>query len=177
MSRVAKSPISIPASVVVKTVGNTLSLDGKNASAEYQVNENVSVSVLDNKIHFLPANENPKSWAHAGTARAIVNNLVLGVSKGFERKLVLNGVGYKAQAKGNVLNLTLGYSHPVEHAIPEGVTVETPTQTEILLKGVDKRLVGQVASDIRAYRPPEPYKGKGIRYSNEIVRRKEAKKK
>ncbi|MGE3320536.1 MAG: 50S ribosomal protein L6 [Candidatus Berkiella sp.] len=177
MSRVAKSPISIPASVQAKVEGQALTLEGKVSKVEYKINENVSVTIADGKISFLPANNASSSWAHAGTARAIVNNLVQGVSKGFERKLLLNGVGYKAQAKGNVLNLSLGYSHPVEHCVPEGVVVETPSQTEIVLKGIDKRLLGQVASDIRAYRPPEPYKGKGVRYSDEIVRRKEAKKK
>lgn len=177
MSRVAKSPINIPASVQAKISGNTLFLEGKVSKVEYKVNDNVSVTVADGKISFLPANNGANSWAHAGTARAIVNNLVQGVSKGFEKKLLLNGVGYKAQAKGNVLNLSLGYSHPVEHRVPEGVVIETPSQTEIVLKGIDKHLLGQVASDIRAYRPPEPYKGKGVRYSDEIVRRKEAKKK
>ncbi len=114
---------------------------------------------------------------HAGTTRSVINNMVIGVSQGFEKKLVLNGVGYRAKAEGKNLNLSLGFSHPVDHAIPEGITVETPSQTEVTLKGADKQLVGQVAANIRAYRKPEPYKGKGIRYSDENVRRKEAKKK
>jgi len=117
------------------------------------------------------------AWALAGTTRALVNNMVIGVSTGFQKKLELNGVGYRAKAAGKTLNLTLGFSHPVDYELPEGVTAETPSQTEIVLKGADKQLIGQVAAEIRAFRPPEPYKGKGIRYSDEYVRRKEAKKK
>ena len=116
-------------------------------------------------------------WAQAGTARSLLDNMIVGVSQGFEKKLQLNGVGYRAQAQGKKLNLTLGFSHPVAYEMPEGISVETPSQTEIVVKGVDKQLIGQVAANIRAYRPPEPYKGKGVRYADEVVRRKEAKKK
>ena len=124
-----------------------------------------------------PVSESKEAWAMAGTYRSLVNNMVTGVSKGFERKLELIGVGYRAQAKGKVLNLTLGFSHPVDYELPEGVTAETPSQTEILLKSADKQLLGQVAANVRSFRPPEPYKGKGVRYADEYVRRKEAKKK
>ena len=124
-----------------------------------------------------PREGKANGWAQSGTARSLLNNMVLGVSQGFEKKLLLNGVGYRAQAQGTKLNLTLGFSHPVAYEMPEGVSVETPSQTEIIVKGVDKQLLGQVAANIRAYRPPEPYKGKGVRYADEVVRRKEAKKK
>jgi large subunit ribosomal protein L6 len=128
-------------------------------------------------VSFSPRDKSIAANALAGTTRSLINNLVTGVSDGFERKLELVGVGYRAQAKGDVLNLTLGFSHPVDYKLPEGVTVETPTQTEIILKGTDKQRIGQVAAEIRAFRPPEPYKGKGVRYANEEVVRKEAKKK
>ena len=124
-----------------------------------------------------PAQDTQEAWMQTGTARAVLNNLAIGVSAGFERKLQLVGVGYKAQAKGTVLNLALGFSHPIDFALPEGVTVETPTPTEVILKSIDKHLLGQTAANIRAYRPPEPYKGKGVRYSDEVIVRKEAKKK
>ncbi len=124
-----------------------------------------------------PREGKANGWAQSGTARSLLNNMILGVSQGFEKKLLLNGVGYRAQAQGKKLNLTLGFSHPVAYEMPEGISVETPSQTEIIVKGVDKQLIGQVAANIRAYRPPEPYKGKGVRYADEVVRRKEAKKK
>lgn len=177
MSRVAKSPIAIPASVEVSIEGQRVSVKGKNTTLHHELHESVGLSLDDNLLTFGIKGGGSSGWAQAGTARSIVNNMVTGVSQGFEKKLLLNGVGYRAQAKGKVLNLTLGFSHPVEHPIPEGITVETPSQTEIVLKGADKQLIGQVASDIRAYRPPEPYKGKGVRYADEYVRRKEAKKK
>jgi len=177
MSRVAKSPIAIPDSVEVTVNGRSVTVKGKNATLHHELHESVAVTTDDNALVFSINKGVSGGWAQAGTARSILNNMVLGVSKGFEKRLLLNGVGYRAQAKGKVLNLTLGFSHPVEHAIPEGISVETPSQTEIVLKGADKQLVGQVASDIRAYRPPEPYKGKGVRYADEHVRRKEAKKK
>jgi large subunit ribosomal protein L6 len=141
------------------------------------INGLVAVSQEENSLVTTVVVESKEAWAQAGTARAIMNNMVEGVSKGFEKKLLLNGVGYRAKAAGKSLNLSLGFSHPVDHAIPAGVTVETPSQTEVILKGADKQLVGQTAANIRAYRKPEPYKGKGIRYSDEHVRRKEAKKK
>jgi len=141
------------------------------------VHEQVDVSFEDGIFTVKPREESQESWALAGTTRAVVNNMVTGVSEGFERKLVLNGVGYRAQAQGKTLNLTLGFSHPVAYQLPDGITIETPTQTEIVVKGIDKQLVGQVAANVRAFRPPEPYKGKGVRYADEQVRRKEAKKK
>ena len=177
MSRVAKSPIAIPASVEVLIDGQTVAVKGKNTTLHHELHEAVGLSLDENVLTFSAKKGGSSGWAQAGTARSIVNNMVIGVSEGFEKKLLLNGVGYRAQAKGKVLNLTLGFSHPVVHPIPEGISVETPTQTEIVLKGADKQLIGQVASDIRAYRPPEPYKGKGVRYADEHVRRKEAKKK
>jgi len=137
----------------------------------------VEVSIEENVIKFAARDGAKSSRALAGTMRALVANMVQGVSAGFERRLQLNGVGYRAKAAGNVVNLTLGFSHPIDYELPKGVTVETPTQTEVLLKSADKQLLGQVASEIRAFRPPEPYKGKGVRYSDEYVRRKEAKKK
>lgn len=177
MSRVAKNPISIPAGVEINLTGQRLSVKGPKGKLELDVHNNVETVREDNVLTFAPRNKESSSDAMAGTTRALVNNMVAGVSKGFEKKLTLVGVGYRAQAAGKVLNLTLGFSHPVAFAVPEGITVETPSQTEIIVKGVDKQLVGQVAADIRSYRPPEPYKGKGVRYSDEQVVRKEAKKK
>ena len=177
MSRVAKSPIAIPDSVEVTVNGLSVTVKGKNATLQHELHESVAVTTEDNVLIFSVNEGVSGGWAQAGTARSILNNMISGVSKGFEKRLLLNGVGYRAQAKGSVLNLTLGFSHPVAHAIPKSVTIETPSQTEIIVKGVDKQLVSQVAADIRAYRPPEPYKGKGVRYADEHVRRKEAKKK
>jgi large subunit ribosomal protein L6 len=137
----------------------------------------VAISQEENVLKFAPKKEDKQSIALAGTFRALVNNMVKGVSEGFEKKLVLQGVGYRAKASGKTLNLSLGFSHPVDYELPEGVTAETPSQTEIVIKGIDKQQVGQVAAEIRGYRPPEPYKGKGVRYADENVRRKEAKKK
>jgi large subunit ribosomal protein L6 len=137
----------------------------------------VSVALKDGVMTFAPVGESIQANAMAGTLRALVNNMVQGVSKGFEKKLTLVGVGYRAQAQGDALNLTLGFSHPVVHKMPAGIKVETPTQTEIVIKGIDRQAVGQVAADVRAYRPPEPYKGKGVRYSDEVVIKKETKKK
>ncbi len=177
MSRIAKSPITLPAGVEVKVDGTNVIVKGAKTSLNKKMNANVSVSVSNGVVSFLPTKESKENWAQAGTVRALVNNMVVGVTDGFEKKLELVGVGYRAKSQGKVLNLTLGFSHPVEHAIPEGITVETPSQTEIIVKGADKQVVGQVASEIRAYRPPEPYKGKGVRYSDEWILRKEAKKK
>ena len=137
----------------------------------------VEVSQEDGHLNFAPKGGDTKGWAMAGTTRALLNNMVQGVTTGFERKLILNGVGYRAKATGSVVNLTLGFSHPVDYQLPEGVSVETPSQTEVVLKSADKQLLGQAAAEIRAFRPPEPYKGKGVRYADEHVRRKEAKKK
>lgn len=177
MSRIAKSPITLPSGVDVKVNGTMVTVKGAKATLEQQLNAKVKVSIVDGVILVTPAVENKDSWAQAGTARALINNMVKGVSVGFEKKLLLVGVGYRAKADGQNLNLTLGFSHPVVQVIPEGITVETPTQTEIVIKGADKQVVGQIASEIRGYRPPEPYKGKGIKYSDEYILRKEAKKK
>lgn len=177
MSRVAKSPVPVPAGVEVKLDGNNLSVKGGLGALSVSLHEKVVVKVADGQITFDIAEGDTKAWAHAGTARALVNNMVTGVTKGFERKLELVGVGYRAKAGGKTLNLALGFSHPIDYELPAGVTAETPSQTQIVLKGVDKQVLGQAAAKIRAFRPPEPYKGKGIRYAEEHVLRKEAKKK
>lgn len=177
MSRVAKNPVKLPSGVELKIDGRMVSVKGSKGNLEHEVHEQVDVSFEDGVFTVKPRQESQESWALAGTTRAVVNNMVTGVSEGFERKLVLNGVGYRAQAQGKTLNLTLGFSHPVAYQLPDGITIETPTQTEIVVKGIDKQLVGQVAANVRAFRPPEPYKGKGVRYADEQVRRKEAKKK
>jgi large subunit ribosomal protein L6 len=177
MSRVAKNPVQLPTGVDVEIKGQKLVVKGTKGSLELNVHNSVEVLQEDKVLTFAARDGGKNSKALAGTTRALVNNMVNGVSKGFERKLQLVGVGYKAKATGSSLNLSLGYSHPVDYEVPAGVSVETPTQTEILLKSSDKQLLGQVASEIRAFRPPEPYKGKGVRYSDETVLRKEAKKK
>jgi large subunit ribosomal protein L6 len=177
MSRVAKAPVAIPAGVTITLSGQDIKVKGPVGELSRTIHSDVVISQEENNIVTNIVADVKGAWAQAGTARALINNMVEGVSKGFEKKLVLNGVGYRAKAAGKNLNLSLGFSHPVDHAIPEGITVETPSQTEITLKGADKQLVGQTAANIRAYRKPEPYKGKGIRYSDEHVRRKEAKKK
>lgn len=177
MSRVAKNPVNLPSGVEIKIDGRKVSVKGSKGNLEHEVHELIEVSVEAGVATVKPVQESQKAWALAGTTRALVNNMVTGVSEGYERKLVLNGVGYRAQAQGKTLNLTLGFSHPVAYELPEGVTVETPSQTEIIIKGIDKQQVGQVAANVRAFRPPEPYKGKGVRYADEQVRRKEAKKK
>lgn len=177
MSRIAKSPIDIPQGVEVTVKGNNVSVKGKNGTLAIDLHENVVVAIEDNKVVFSSAEGKKQGWAMAGTMRSLVNNMVVGVSQGFEKKLELVGVGYRAKATGKAINLSIGFSHPVDLEMPEGVKVETPSQTEILVKGADKQLVGQVAAKIRSFRPPEPYKGKGVRYSDEHIRRKETKKK
>ncbi len=177
MSRIAKNPVEIPSGVEVSISGQSMSVKGKNGNMTMEVNKKVQVKQEDNVLKFSGIEGVDGSVAMAGTMRSLANNMVIGVSQGFERKLELIGVGYRAQAQGNKLNLTLGFSHPVVYDVPEGISVETPSQTEIVVKGADKQKVGQVSADIRAYRPPEPYKGKGVRYSDERVIRKEAKKK
>ena len=177
MSRIAKAPIELPSGVDVNIVGQDLTVKGKNGTLSISLNDAVTVNQAENVLTFEPREGASDGWAQAGTARAIVNNMVTGVATGFEKKLTLIGVGYRAQVQGSAINLTLGFSHPVVHNLPQGVTAETPSQTEIVLKSADKQLLGQVAAEIRAHRPPEPYKGKGVRYSDEYVRRKEAKKK
>lgn len=176
MARVL-NPVQIPAGVQVAVQGQTLSIKGAKGAVTHMVRDDVTIKQEDGVIRFAPVKESQETLAMVGTTRALVGNIFKGVTAGFEKKLVLVGVGYRAQAQGKSLNLTLGFSHPVVYEMPEGITVETPSQTEILVKGVDKQKVGQVAADIRAYRPPEPYKGKGIKYSDEIIIRKEAKKK
>ncbi|WP_404399785.1 50S ribosomal protein L6 [Idiomarina seosinensis] len=177
MSRVAKAPIEIPAGVEISLNGQEVTIKGALGSLSRVINNAVELVQEDNVVRTIAREGVANATAQAGTARALLQNMVVGVSKGFERKLQLLGVGYRAQAQGSKLNLTLGFSHPVEYQIPEGITIETPSQTEVIVKGADKQLVGQVAANIRAYRKPEPYKGKGVRYSDEQVRRKEAKKK
>jgi large subunit ribosomal protein L6 len=177
MSRVAKSPVEVPAAVTVTLNGQSLSVKGSKGTLALQVHANVEVKHENNVLTFAPRDGAKQSDALAGTTRALVNNMVKGVSQGFEKKLTLVGVGYRVKAEGNTVNLSLGYSHPVNYALPQGVSVETPSQTEIVLKSADKQLLGQVAAEIRAFREPEPYKGKGVRYADENVLRKEAKKK
>lgn len=177
MSRVANSPVDIPGGVTVEISGQKVSAKGPKGNSDLTVHDLVKVVVEDNQLKVAGSNSEKKTVAMAGTMRALLNNLISGVSTGFEKKLELRGVGYRAQAQGNKVNLTLGFSHPVVHDVPEGVKVETPSQTEIVVSGIDKQAVGQVAADIRAYRPPEPYKGKGVRYVDEYILMKEAKKK
>lgn len=177
MSRIAKAPIELPSGVDVNIAGQDVTVKGKNGTLSISLNDAVAVNQAENVLTFEPREGASDGWAQAGTARAIVNNMVTGVASGFEKKLTLIGVGYRAQVQGSAINLTLGFSHPVVYNLPQGVTAETPSQTEIVLKSADKQLLGQVAAEIRAYRPPEPYKGKGVRYFDEYVRRKEAKKK
>ena len=177
MSRIAKAPVTIPKGVDVKLTGNNMTVKGSKGQLSFDFNPVVGITVTDNIIQMQWDENNKDSIAQAGTARAIANSMVIGVSDGFEKKLTLIGVGYRVQAKGNILSLSLGYSHPVDFVVPSGISVDTPTQTEIVVKGSNKQQVGEVAAKIRAYRPPEPYKGKGVRYSDENVAKKEAKKK
>lgn len=177
MSRVAKAPITLPSGVEVKVDGRNVKVKGAKGELALELNANVDVAVEENVLNISPRDGAKFSRAIAGTTRALLNNMVTGVSAGFEKKLQLNGVGYRAKASGKSVNLSLGFSHPVDYALPEGVTAETPSNTEIVVKGIDKQKVGQVAAEIREFRPPEPYKGKGIRYADEYVRRKETKKK
>jgi len=176
MSRVAKNPIVLPPGVDV-TLGSEITVKGPLGSIKFDGNPSVRVEQEGTALVCNPVAGAVNANALSGTVRAILANMVAGVSKGFERKLTLVGVGYRAQTQGDVLNLTLGFSHPVAHQMPAGIKCETPTQTEILIKGVDKQLVGQVAAEVRGYRPPEPYKGKGVRYANEVIVLKETKKK
>ncbi|MFT7005900.1 MAG: large subunit ribosomal protein L6 [Colwellia sp.] len=177
MSRVAKAPVVVPAGVTITLSGQDITVKGPIGELSRTIHSDVVVSQEENSIITNIVADVKGAWAQAGTTRALINNMVEGVSKGFEKKLVLQGVGYRAKSAGKSLDLSLGFSHPIKHAIPEGITCETPSQTEVVLKGADKHLVGQTAANIRAYRKPEPYKGKGVRYADEYVRRKEAKKK
>ena len=177
MSRVAKQPIEVPKGVEVTIDGRTVRAKGPKGQREMVLPESISLVREEDSLGVSAESGSQGAVALAGTMRSLVANLIVGVSDGFERKLELRGVGYRAQAQGQKLNLTLGFSHPVVHDVPAGVSVATPTQTEVVLSGIDKQVVGQVAADIRAYRPPEPYKGKGVRYAGERVVMKEAKKK
>jgi large subunit ribosomal protein L6 len=177
MSRIANKPIEMPSGVDVKVDGQTISAKGPKGELSITVHNDVTFEQNDNVLTFKAAKDDKSAVAMTGTMRSLVNNIVTGVSQGFEKRLNLVGVGYRAQSKGKVLNLSLGFSHPIDYDVPDGITIETPSQTEIVVTGCDKQKVGQVSAEIRAYRPPEPYKGKGVKYSDEQIIRKEAKKK
>lgn len=177
MSRIAKNPVEVPGGTEVTISGGLISAKGPKGELSLNKHELVSVNLEDGYLKISANDDSKKSRSMSGTTRALLANLVAGVSTGFEKKLTIIGVGYRAQVQGKNLNLTLGFSHPVVHAIPDGITIEAPSQTELVIKGADKQKVGQVAAEIRAYRPPEPYKGKGVRYTDEYVVRKQAKKK
>ena len=177
MSRVANAPIDVPKGVEINLSGRDLKVKGGKGELNLTIHDLVEISQDENVLSFKATNTSKKSRSLAGTFRALVNNMVVGVSTGFEKRLQLLGVGYRAQVQGKKLNLTLGFSHPVAYDIPEGINIETPSQTEIVVTGVDRQRVGQVCAEVRAFRPPEPYKGKGVRYADEYVKRKEAKKK
>ena len=176
MSRVANNPVELPSGVEFSVAENTITIKGGKGQLQHNLHPLVSVSQEGNQLKMSVNDDSKSANAIAGTTRALLQNIVTGVSVGYERKLTIIGVGYRAQVQGKVLDLTLGFSHPIKFDIPEGITIETPSQTEIVIKGIDKQLIGQVAANIRAFRPPEPYKGKGIRYADENVVRKEAKK-
>ena len=175
MSRVANNPVNLPKGVEVNINGSSVSVKGGKGTMEMTLTDGIVIDVNEGVAQI--TYDFDTNRAMAGTTRALLNNLVVGVSDGWEKKLVLNGVGYRAKAAGKTVNLSLGLSHPVDYELPEGLSAETPTQTEIVIRGTDKQAVGQAAAEIRSFRPPEPYKGKGIRYADEYVRRKEAKKK
>lgn len=177
MSRVAKAPVALPEGTSVALNERQVEVKGKNGLLSLRLHDLVELKQEDGAILLSPAEDTKEAWMHTGTVRAILSNMVKGVNEGFERRLQLIGVGYRAQVAGNKLTLSLGYSHPIEYTLPEGVDAQTPSQTEIVLKSSDKQKLGQAAANIRAFRPPEPYKGKGVRYSDEVVLRKEAKKK
>ena len=176
MSRVAKNPINVPDNVELNIVESLVKVKGIKGELEFNIPSSVSIENNENVVTVKYNEDDQQSVALAGTTRSIVNNMVIGVSVGFEKKLELIGVGYRAKASGKLLELTLGFSHPIKYQLPEEVEVETPSQTEVVLKSHNKQILGQAASEIRAFRPPEPYKGKGVRYSDEQVKRKEAKK-
>ncbi|MDP3559778.1 MAG: 50S ribosomal protein L6 [Legionellaceae bacterium] len=178
MSRVGKAPIAIPAGVEVTVEETTVTVKGPKGMLSQRFNSAVSINAdVQNVLTFSPAGTDPKGWAHTGTARAVVNNMIHGVTHGFTKTLELVGVGYRAQASGSNVSLSLGFSHPIDHVLPQGVKAETPSNTVIVLTSIDKDLLGKVAAKIRSYRPPEPYKGKGVLYAGEKIVRKEAKKK
>ena len=180
MSRVAKAPILLPANVELSLGEGSVTVKGPKGTLTQHCNKLVSITMSDaneKQVMFKPACNDPNAWAQAGTVRALISNMIHGVTVGYDRTLELVGVGYRAAAKDKVVTLSLGFSHPIEYVLPEGVVAETPNNTTIILKGIDKQRVGQVASEIRAFRPPEPYKGKGVKYAGEQIVRKEAKKK
>ena len=176
MSRVAKNPIIVPDGVNISVDNKNVTVKGSKGELDFLLSLSISLNIDDNAITVSYDESNQKSVALAGTTRSIINNMIIGVSVGFEKKLELIGVGYRAKASGKLLELTLGFSHPVKYQLPDDVQVETPSQTEVVLKSHNKQILGQVAAEIRAFRPPEPYKGKGVRYADEKVKRKEAKK-
>jgi large subunit ribosomal protein L6 len=177
MSRIANSPVPVPQGVDVTINESEISVKGSKGSLTLAMHQAVSVAHEDGQLLLKAAKQTQQAVALAGTFRSLINNMVVGVTDGFQKQLELQGVGYRAQAQGKKLNLTLGFSHPVVYQVPEGIDIETPSQTQIVVKGIDKQRVGQVSAEIRAFRPPEPYKGKGVRYADEYVKRKEAKKK
>ena len=177
MSRIANNPVSIPKGVEITLSGQEVTVKGSKGNLTVTLHDLVGISQEEDRLQLRAVEVSKKSVALAGTFRSLVSNMVVGVSGGFEKELQLQGVGYRAQAQGKKLNLSLGFSHTVVYEVPEGIDIETPTQTQVIVKGIDKQLVGQVSADIRAFRPPEPYKGKGVRYADEYVKRKEAKKK
>ena len=177
MSRVSNNPISVPLNVEINITPEEILVKGPLGDLKQVLSSDISIELNDNILKIKTTNDSKRADAMSGTTRALVANMVRGVSLGFEKKLLLVGVGYRAQANPNKVNLTLGFSHPVDHIIPDGISIETPTQTEIIIKGIDKQKVGQIAAEIRAYRKPEPYKGKGVRYSDEVIILKETKKK
>jgi len=177
MSRIANIPVEVPAGVEISVAGQMVTVKGPKGSLEHQLHDTVEITQEDKALNIVARNNSKNARALAGTTRSVISNMVAGVSTGFEKKLELAGVGYRAQMQGKALNLTLGFSHPVNHEVPDGITIETPSQTEVIVKGTDKQKVGQVAAEIRAHRPPEPYKGKGVKYADEHIVRKEAKKK
>ena len=176
MSRIANNPVTIPSGVDINISGQKITVKGSKGELSHEIHSLVTVEQEDNVLKFKSVDESKSANALSGTTRSVVQNIVTGVTDGFERKLTIVGVGYRAQVQGKILNLTLGFSHPVNFEIPEGITIETPSQTEVVIAGIDKQKVGQVAANIRAYRPPEPYKGKGVRYADEHIIRKEPKK-
>lgn len=177
MSRIAKKPVELVDGAKAVVNGNQIVIEGKNGKLELNLHDAVAVKQEEGQLIVAPKIEDKSSWAMAGTMRSLLNNMVVGVTEGFKKELKLVGVGYRATMQGNSLNLTLGYSHPIDFAVPEGVKIEAPSQTDLVVTGADKQLVGEVCAKIRAFRPPEPYKGKGVRYADEYVKLKEAKKK
>ncbi len=176
MSRIANSPINVPSGVKIDLEAQNVVIQGAKGNMQHCLHDLVSIDIDNDQIRISARNQSKNAVALAGTSRSVLNNMIIGVTTGFEKKLEINGVGYRAQVQGRVLNLTLGFSHPVNYDIPEGITIQTPSPTEVVISGTDKQKVGQVAAEIRAYRPPEPYKGKGVKYADELIVRKEAKK-